>query len=177
MTISKCKWLNNIERTEKIMVQEVLQMAKKEIVVTYNQMFRHTPKSRLNNEQLAALGQNGLFHATTSDIAELIVNSELRPSKDGYLFRIEKDMVWLYPNDPAKNAEYIQKVLSKGKSGNKKTERKDYDTVIIFEGFTPEQIENLRSRDWDDAVTHNGALKTASMRVMSIKDFLSQVNN
>lgn len=154
----------------------MVQKIQKEIVQTYRQIFKHTPKTVLTDEQVSNLNTLGLFHATTSDIAELIVNSELRPSKDGYLFRIEKDMVWLYPNDPAKNAEYIQKVLSKGKSGNKKTERKDYDTVIIFTGFTAEQISNLRSRDWDDAITHNGALKTANMRVMSIKDFLSTIS-
>lgn len=122
----------------------------------------------MNAEQLERLSQYGLFHATTETVAELIKANGLKPS-DKPLFRREKNMVWLYPNNPTKNHANISQVLNKGK-------RKNYTHVVVFTNFTDEIIEKLRSRSWDDAIIHDGLLNVGKENayVISIDEFLKK---
>jgi hypothetical protein len=140
-----------------------------EIIHLFNLMFRHTPNQILTDNQLDGLHANGLFHATTKEAADSIAVDGLKPSTKKPLFRREKNMVWLYPNNPTKNSEYIKQILNKGK-------RKNSTHVVLFSGLDSETIEKLRSRVWDDAIIHDGLLKmdASHVQVLSIDEFLKK---
>ena len=147
------------------MVQKIIN----EIIHLLNLMFRHTPNKILTDNQLHNLAEYGLFHVTTKDAAKAIAAGGLKPSDKKPLFRREKNMVWLYPNNPTKNHANISQVLNKGK-------RKSYTHVVVFTNFTDEIIEKLRSRSWDDAIIHDGLLNVGKENayVISIDEFLKK---
>ncbi len=130
------------------------------IVVLIIMGYRHLPKNTINSTIRKKIKENGLIHFTTLDNAQKIKKEGLKP-QNKELFFLEKNMVWLYMHEEEKIDSY--KNIVQNKAG-----RDIYDCYIHFEGITDEQIDNMRYRKYDSAITHIGTFKTPSMPIIEL---------
>lgn len=85
----------------------------------------HLPKQKINPKVKALIVESGLMHFTKWENAIQIQRAVLIPNKRKAMSsRFEKDLVWLYINNPEEFQSRRDIVLSKGN-------RKEYDAVVF----------------------------------------------
>lgn len=71
----------------------------------------HTPSESLPLNVKDFVSTNGLLHFTTEENARKIMKNGLIPNDQNALWKNEKGMVWIYPNDKTKYQKYINLIL------------------------------------------------------------------
>ena len=120
----------------------------------------HTPKKELDSETFDFIKKNGVQHFTHSSKVESISSKGIIPHSKRKMKKGEENLIWLYTNS---DFEAHKKAILR--------KRKNADTVIVIKGLSDKQIENMRIRKLDQAVSHNCVLITDNMQSYLIKDY------
>ena len=121
----------------------------------------HWPKYRLNRECIERIKQYGLIHFTKKENVPSILKEGLKPNLKKPMSFLEKDLVWMYIADPLSYEDCLREIHSKG-------DRSEYDTVILIQDISDENIEKMRWRKKPEAIVHIGAFKTTKMEARDI---------
>ena len=119
----------------------------------------HTPKKELNNETIDFIKKNGVQHFTHSSKVKSILSNGIIPHSERKMKKCEENLIWLYPNNCFKS--HKKSILKKRKNSN---------TVIIIKDLSDEQIQNMRIRKSDQAISYKGVLFTDNMNPYPINN-------
>lgn len=126
--------------------------------------FRHLPSEKLTEDIIRAIEKNGLIHFTKKDNANAIMCQGLVPGMQKPMSPSEKDMVWFYI---FYEGDFWHKLnIVRDKDG-----RNQYDTVILFQGITREQLEHMNYRKKDMAVVYHGVFRSEIMESYDLTEF------
>ncbi|SFC14415.1 hypothetical protein [Ruminococcus albus] len=120
----------------------------------YNNIKYHTPKAKLNEQEIEMIKQNGLVHFTRYINKDSIEKNGILGNWEKYIFKSERGFSWYYIMNKETFHDKLDLVHSKGK-------RKEYDAFAIIKNLNDEQISKLRiRRETDDAIIYPDTLKT-----------------
>lgn len=123
---------------------------------------RHTPRQKLTEKQKEEIRKYGLRHFTNCENIPYILQDGLIPYPKKAMLLWERKMVWVWINRPDTFEADKKKTQSKG-------DRRSYDSVIIIEDLSEEQLNHLLYRPSDGAIVHIGSLKTEHISYKKIE--------
>lgn len=136
-----------------------MNIIKETIIKLYKDFRYHTPKERLNDQEIEYIKINGLVHFTEFKNKYSIEKYGIVGNLKKPMRKIEKGFTWFYIYDVKDFNEKRDIVLSKGY-------RKSYNAFVIIKGLSHEQLLKLRiRRKNDNAVIYPGTLKTNDITV------------
>lgn len=123
----------------------------------------HTPKEKLNNDEINQIKRKGLIHICEKKNLDSIVKEGVKGNLKKPMFRKEKGYTWFYIFDEKELEDKIKIIHEKG-------ERKNCDAYVVIKGLSEKQISKLRiRRNPDAAVIYPGTLYTDNIEKYLLK--------
>ncbi len=148
-----------------LQIKQLIKMIGKEINKFCKDVFYHTPKDRLNKNEIDRIKKYGLVHLSYKANEDSIRKNGIKYGHTNPMRKCEKCFTWFYINDPDRFEEHVKIVHSKGV-------RKDYDIYVVIKELTENQINDIRIRrkHYDCAVIYPGTLYTSCINIYNLKD-------
>lgn len=136
----------------------------KEITTFVLEVYYHTPKEILNDEEISLIKSNGLIHFCEGSVAKNIVEEGVKGNMKKAMRKAEIGYTCFYINSEETFNKNVEIIHHKG-------QRDKYDSYVVIKDLEITQIEKMRiRRKSDGAVIYPGNLHTKNMKAYLINN-------